>query len=85
MRFFLFLFVFHDNRQIKVDEGEDGDYADDDEVYIMIKCVCNKKSSPPSSAPDARSETRARPCHRPEVKFVHPVSPGGSVKFLPAV
>ena len=22
---------------------------------------------------------------KPEVKFVHPVSPGGSVKFLPAV
>ena len=65
MRFFLFLFVFHDNRQIKVDEGEDGDYADDDDVYIMIKCVCNEKSSPPSSAPDARSETRGRPCRRP--------------------
>ena len=41
---FLFLFVFHDNRQIKVDEGEDGDYADDDDVYIMIKCVSLTKN-----------------------------------------
>ena len=38
---FFLLVIFHEQRQIKANEDEDGDYADDDDddVHIMMRCV----------------------------------------------